>query len=508
MSTYGSSKANVMAIVAESAAGTPVDPSGATEFVAMQPDFTMTPNFEQLENEEIRASIGKSKTIQGLESPEGSMSHYLKHSGTEGSYPEYDLLMESLFGSKSANGTQRVTDAASSVSVVKLTAGGGDFARGKAILVKDPTNGFNIRPVHSVSTNDLTLGFTLATAPAAGIGVGKCVNFTPTNSAHPSLTIHSYRGNGQLYDVMAGAVVSEMAIQAEAGQFINTSFSFQGTKYYFNPIRISASTDTLDFDDAAGAGPFSATLTNKLWTDPHELAEAIEDAMNAVGSVDTFTCTYLDNDATNGGKFRFTTTGANMQLLWNTGAGTAQTIGTKLGFSVAADDTGAATYTSDSAQTYAAPYTPTLDSSDPIAAKYLEVMLGDSTDYACFCAQSVGITVTNTITDVLCICAESGIDQKKATAREVKIKITALVDKYDADKFHRFKQNTETRFAFNFGPRSGGNWIPGFCGNVYVPTATISAFNLTDLETLIGVDMELTGFIDSSGNGEVYLNFL
>ncbi len=507
---YGSSKSNVCAVVKESAAGTPVDPSAGTDYVALQPDFTLTPNFEQLSNEEIRASIGIAKTVQGLEQPEGSFSHYLKGSGTEGTAPEFGDLLESLFGSTSANGTERTTTVGSTTSVISLGAGGSDFARGKALLIKDGTNGYSIRPVHSVSTNDLTLGFRVATAPATGINVGKCVNYAPANSGHPSLSIHSYRGNGQLYELLAGALVSELNITAEAGQFVNASYSFQGTKYHFNGIRLAAADTKLDFDDALSAGPYAATLTAKVYRDPHELAQAIQDAMNtaSAGSANTYTCVYLDNTSGSAGKFKITQNAGNMSLLWNTGANTANTVGNAIGFSVAADDTGAGTYTADSAMSWAAPHTPSYDSTDPIAAKNLEVLLGDVDDYLCFCASSISIQVSNTLANIPCICAESGVDQKKPTGRQVKVNITALIDKHDADKWKRMRANEETRFAFNFGVKDGGNWVAGKCGNVYIPTCTVSQFSITDLESLIAVEMELTGYVDTSGNGEVYLNFL
>lgn len=498
----GSNKSNVLAIVPEVTEGTPVDPTGATDYVALQPDVSLTPSFDVLENEEIRASIGRSKPIQGLERPEMSFSHYLKHSGVEGQAPEISDLLKSAFGTETVNSTQRTTTSSSTVSLIKLGAGGSDFARGFAVLVKDGTNGYSIRPVHSVSTNDLVPGFNLANAPASGIGVGKCVNYGPANSGHPSLTAWLYRGNGHSIEMIAGAKVNEFGFQADAGQNINANFSLQGTKYHFNPIRIAAADTKLDFYD--GTTDFSATITAKVYRDPYELAQAIQDAMQTAASSSAYTCTYSSST----GKFTFTKASGTFQLKWNTGANTANTVGDKIGFSTAADDTGALTYTSDNAQTYAAPHTPTYDSSDPLAAKNHEVLLGDATDTSCFCASSISFQLSNTQADVLCICSESGVQSKVPTGREVSVQITALLDKYEADKFRRFRANTETRFAFNFGTKSGGNWVAGTCGCLYIPTSVISSFELTDLDSVIGLNMELRAYVDSNGNGEVYLNFL
>lgn len=510
--TYGSSKANVLAIKKETTAGTVVAPGATTDFLALQPDFEMTPNFETLENAEIRSSIGMAKPIQGLEQPTASFSHYLKHSGVEGTAPEFNDVLESAFGTTSSNGTQRTTTTSSTTSLVKLGAGGSDFARGKAILLKDSTNGYAIRPVHSVSTNDLTLGFQVSAAPGSGIGVGKCVNFAPANSGHPTLSIHSYRGNGHVYDLIAGAVAREVNIQATAGQLINMSLSFEGTKYFFNPITIDADDTYLDFHD--GTSDFAVTVTAKVYRDPHELAQALQDAMNNSGAAGAgnYTVTFYNDDATNSntnqGKFKIAVSSGTLTLKWQSGTNTANTIGDAIGFDTSANDTGSTSYTADNAMTWAAGYTPSLDSSDPISAKNLEVLLGDSTDYACFCAQEVNFTLTNTLQNILCICAESGVDQKKVVAREAKVTVKALLPKHEAGNFKRYRANSDTRFAFNFGTKSGGNWVAGTCGNLYIPSGVISKFNMVDLDTMIGIELELSAYVDSSGNGEVYLNFL
>lgn len=505
MATLGSTKSTVMAIMPEITEGTPVAPSGATDYVALQPDLAISPNVELLTNDELRSSIGTSKGILGLERPELTFSHYLKHSGTEGTAPEFNELLQGVFGTETANATERATTTSSTVSLLKLAAGGSDFARGKAVLIKDATNGYSIRPVHSVSSNDLTLGFNLANAPGSGVNVGKCVNYAPANSGHQSLTAWVYRGNGQAVEMVSGAKVTDFSMTADAGQLINSTYTMVGTKHHFNPITIGTSDRYLDFTNDDGT--FAAAVTAKVYKNPHELAQALQDAMNAASTGETASVVYSNST----GKFTITSSGTLLSLLWNSGTNTANTIGDKIGFSVAADDTGtgAATgYTSDNALSFASPYSPTYDSTDPIAAKFHEILIGDATDTTCFEASSISFTMTNTRSEVQSICAESGVNSILITGREVTITVTGLLDKYEAGKYNKFANNTETRFAYNFGVKSGGNWVGGKCGCLYVPTATITNFTLTDLESVIALEMELRAFVDSSGNGEVYLNFL
>jgi len=147
-----------LAIVEEVTEGTLVEPSVGTEFIALQAGFAFAPNFENLENDEIRASIGRSKSILGLERPDASFNHYMRASGVEGTAPGFRLLLKAVFGSENVNSTERTTTAGSTVSVIELAAGGSDFARGRALLIKDGTNGFSVRNVQSVATNSLTLG--------------------------------------------------------------------------------------------------------------------------------------------------------------------------------------------------------------------------------------------------------------------------------------------------------------------------------------------------------------
>lgn len=498
-------RSSQLAVVEEATEGTLEAPTLATQFLAIQDGFTLEPNFDILENAEIKNSIGVAKPIQGLEQPQGSFDHYFRHSGVEGQAPAFLPLLRSAMGSSSANATQRLTAAASTVSVVKLAAGGTDFARGKAVLVKDGTNGFSIRPVHSVATNDLTLGFDLAAAPAAGLGVGKCVNVAPANEGHPSLSLWMYRGGGGALEAVAGSKVTEMSLKIEAGELINGSFSFQGVKYFFDPIIIGATDTKLDFTDDDGT--FVATVTAKTYRSPHELAQALQDAMNSASPGEVKTVVYLDAS----GKFKITSTGTVLSLLWNTGGNAANTIGDKIGFLTAADDTGVAAgtgYTSDNAQSWASAITPTFDAADPLAAKNHEVLIGDSDDTVNFCAESIDIKLTNTIVDQKCVGAESGVEAKIHNRREVECTIIGFLERHDADKFNKFANNSDIRFAYNFGVKSGGNWVAGKCGNVYIPSATVSAFRLGDSDGLVTMEITVKAYVDDSGNGEFFLNFL
>lgn len=494
---------SVLAAKVESVEGTPVSPTAAGDYVPLQDDFTMEPAFEVLENVELKASIGRSKPILGLENPTASFSHYLKHSGVEGQAPQFDEILTAGFGAEVIASTEYNTVAASTTLVVKVDSGEGvNFQRGQALLVKDATNGYSIRPVLSVSGDDLTLGFALANAPALGVNLGKAVLYKPANTGHQSLTLWHYAGNDGAVQMMAGGRLTEYGLSFQAGQLINQSFSFEGLSYYFNPIEITATSKYIDFTDDTGT--FAAVLTEKFYKDPHDLASAIQTAMDGL-TAETITCTYSDST----GKFTIaTSTSTIFSLLWNSGVNAANTIAAKIGFSAAANDTGATSYIADNALSFAAPQTPSYDNSDPLAAKSNSLLIGDATDNTCFAANTVNFTMTLEKSNIDSICSDSGRSGSLINGREVTITVNAILEKYDADKFRRFREGDQTAFMYAFGTKSGGNWVAGKCGCLYVPTATIVSHSIVDNNGVFDIALELNAYVDNDGNGEVYLSFL
>ncbi len=494
-------KSSVLATKKETTEGTIVWPTAGADFLPMQPDASITPNIESLENEEIKSSIGKAKPIAGIETPEASFSLYVKHSGVEGQAPNNSELFEALFGSTTVQSTERTLTTGSTTTVLELAAGGTDYARGKAVMIKDGTNGYSLRPVHSVSTNSLTLGFPVSVAPLTGVTCGKFVNFSPANADHPAVSVFLYNGNGHSIEALAGGKVTEYSMEATAGELINGSFTLAGTKYYFDPIEITSSTEVIDFD--IGGGALAASVAVKTYKTPHELASALQTAMVAAGGTG---CTVVYSNTT--GKFTIAKASGTLSLLWNTGTNTASTIGTKLGFSVAADDTASLSYAADNAQSFAAGYTVAYDAADPLVAKANEVLLGDGTSTVGFCAESISWTFANENTQVKCISAEGGVDANFFQGREITVEISGRLDKWDADMINKFLNNTEARFMYAFGEKSGGNWVAGKCGLIYMPTCVVSAFQREDIDGVIAASITLTGFVDNSGNGEIYLNYL
>lgn len=496
-------RSSVLAIKAETTEGTPVKPTAGTDAVALQPDFAMEAAFDILSNDELKSSIGKAKPILGSENPTASFSHYLRSSGVEGQAPNYGLLFKAMLGDQSTASTQYNTVSSSTTSIVKVDTGeGATFERGEFLLIKDGTNGYSIRPIHSISGDNLTLGFNLATAPGTGIDLGKCVLYKPANLSHPTLSIWHYLGNDGAIQLMSGARVTGIDIDLTAGQLANASYSLEGIEYYFNPIVITASNKYIDWTEDAGTK--AASVEEKTYKDPHELAEALQTAMQAQSS-DTITVTYSNST----GKYTITLAGgATLSILWQSGTNNASSIGTTIGFLVAANDTGALTYTSDGAVDFGFPYTAEFDDADPVAVKNQEVLLGDNDDATCFGASAVQISLGNSRAVIDDICEVSGRAGSIITERTVEVTITARLQQYDVDKFYRFRTGQNTRFAYHGGEKSAGNWVAGKCFGLYIPDATITAFTVEDQDGLAILNMTVAAYVDSSGNGEIYFGTL
>jgi hypothetical protein len=494
----GLQRASVFALAKEVTTGTYVKPTLGSQFVPLRPGNEISFEPEQLESDEVLNDIGASKSAVGKEKLSGKHSVYLKHSGAEGVETEVGILYESVMGSKNIIAVEKTTLSSSTTTLIKVTSGA-DFVQGQALLVKKG-NGYKIANVKSISGNDLTLAFALDSAPAAGTSLGKAVTYLPQASGHPTFSTTKYLGNGFAIEASAGNTVTEASITMDANGYAEVEFSFEGTKYLYNPIELLASDVYLDFTD--NTGTYAAIVSAGIYKTPVEVADALAAAMNAVSSKG-FTVVFSSST----GKFTIGAgTATLLSLLFNTGANAANTIGDKIGFSVAANKTGSLSYASDNEQSYAASLTPSYDSADNIIVKGAELFIGNQTDNICFCAQSVSLAVAKTVEDVDCICEESGVLEKVPTARTATMEVTAVLKKHDVALLDALLKNSGISAMMNCGPKSGGNWVPGKCFNAYIQNCTVSKYT-TSGDSFIAVNISLKGYVTTTGK-DVYLNFV
>jgi hypothetical protein len=408
-------------------------------------------------------------------------------------------MYESLMGDKQVAATEYDTVSSSTTTVVKVNTGeGAQFIEGQALLIKNGS-GYEIRNINSISGDNLTVNFALDNAPGTGVNLGKAITYIPAASGHPTFSTTKYIGGSHAKEAVAGNTVTELSLKMDANGFGEAEFSYEGTKYYYNPIIITSSNKYLDLTDDTGT--LAVSVVEGVYKTPVELADTLAAALD-VASTETYTVTYSSTT----GKFTIASGSTVLSLLWKTGTNAANSIGTTLGFLVASNDTGAVTYTSDNAQTYTASYTPSYDSADAIIIKGAELFIGNSTDNVCICAQSVALTISKTVEDVDCICEDTGVLEKIPTARTVEMQVTAVLKKYDVALLDALLNNDGISAMLNAGPKSGGNWVAGSCFNAYLQKCTVSQYT-TSGDSFVQANITLKGYV-SSTEKDIFLNFV
>jgi hypothetical protein len=503
------SRATVAAVMEEVTEGTYVPPAAGTDVIPLLSGaFEMDPNTEVITSDEIRNSIANSEPSLGIESPTFSLDQYLKHSGVEGQAPNAHELYKAAFGAAEVNTTQYDTVAGSTTTVINVDVGeGATFSKGEGLLIKDGTNGYSINAVHSVSVDALNLAFPIINgAPGTGINLGKAIKYSPVNNGHPALSITYFQGNEGAIEAAAGVKISSLSLEANAGEPIKASFEGEGTKHFFNPITITATSKYIDAED--DGGNFTAILEEKTYKNPEELALEIASKLDAAAAPATTVTASWNPTGANSGKFTITASGTVVfKLEWLTGANTANSAKTKLGFNNT-DDTGALTYSSDNVQSYAFPFTASYDSAGLLVAKNQEIRFGVGTETDCYCVQNLTFNLNQEVQSVKEICAETGVSEKLISSRESSLDFVATLKKHDTRPFNFYYNNTTVRFLYSFGEKSGDNFVAGKSGCLYIANAKLSASKVAESDDIVVIEGTLTGFGPADATGEVFLNFL
>lgn len=509
-------RSSVFAFIKEDTEGVLKDPTAAS-FTAVREGAALIGAVETTTSDEVRNSIGASKSFVTKEAPTGSIPKYLKTSGVEGQAPDYAILIESCIGSLTVNATEYLTTAGSTAgdsttrAQLALTdTEGANFSVGQAVLVKDGVNGYAVRNIVSKDeTGDpdlLDMSFNFNTAPGSGIGLGKAVFFEPADSAQPTFSSHQYQASttdSAVHIAEAGCRTTSMTLEYPANDLASAAFEIGGISFYQNPISIGPTNKNIEFSDSLG--DVVATLEEKVYQTPIDLADEISAKMTAASALsagDVITCTFGSSD----GKFTISTDGTILSLLWFTG-GIGNQVGDTIGFLTGADDTGALTYTSDSAQTYEPPVTPVYDDSEPQIVRDNMLQIGSFSDYECFGGQSLTITVSTPKTDVPNWCATSGVDESLILSREVTVSGTLKFKKHDVERVYKLLRNQTVQLAFVTGQKVAGNWVPGTITSVFLPEVSVTTENVADNDGYMVEQFEGTATVGSTLN-DIYINML
>ena len=500
-----STKSKVYAFVKEVTEGVLVDPA-ATDFTAAREGTSLAPAVETTTSDEIRNSIGASKSFVTKEAPTGSVPKYVKTSGTAGVKPDDAILAESCIGSVIENGTEYFTVAGSFAGdddnrayIAVADGEGANFRVGQSLLIKDATNGYAVRSIVSIDSSGvpdlLYLNFNLGVAPAAGVGLGKAVFWEPKDSGQPTFSAHEYQSSASdsaLHLAVAGCRTTAMNYEFPANDLASVSYEIAGISFSQNPIRIEAANKYIDFTDSSST--VAAILSEGVYQTPIDLADEIASKMTGV-SVDTISCKFGKD-----GKFTISSDGGELSLLWNTGANTANTAGATLGFDILADDTGSLSYVSDNEQSYAPLVTPIYDDSAPTVVRDNMLLLGSPSDYLCLGGQSLTISVATPKTDVPNWCAKSGVDESIIQSRETTVSGTLKFKKHDVERVYNLLRNNTVQLSFVLGQKEAGNWKPGTVTTVFLPEVSVTSNQVAEADGYIVEEFEGTAIVGAALN--------
>lgn len=465
-------RSSIFAIKNETTTGVLEPIAASTDFLILRSGgFNIDPQIESLQtNELIAGSLGDSASVAGKESPTGSYGCYVKNTGSTATAPLWTDFMESLIGSRVDNATEYATIAGSSTTVLKVTNGGTLFRVGQAVMIKDQVNNYSIRNVATTQDSDVTLNFAVSNACTTGTLLGNASEFIPTATPHPSFSSWLYHANGAAVEAVAGCRCNSANLSFPAAGFAEATFNYSGTKYYFNPIRILSSNKYIDFKEGAGGAELTATLTTGFYR-PEELATEIKTKMEAVGA-ETYTVTWSAIT----GKYTIASAGSYLSILWNSGTNTANSAKTTLGFANT-DSTSALTYTSGTALTWSASYTPSydVDGVASIVVKNAELFIGNQSANTCVKASEVSVTIDGTITEITSLCSPSGVYEKSITKMMATLTMTTLLEKHRSDYINSLLTSAGLSAMLNVGQKDGSsNWLPSQCFNIYFPNANIT----------------------------------
>jgi len=501
-------RSQVLAFKKETTEGTLEALTAGTEFVPSREGTSITNALDSVDTDELVAGdIGASAPVVVGSTPSLSWPFYVRHSGVEGQAPNWGVTIESSLGDVDTNGTEHDTIAASTTSVIKLDVGeGASHPVGSALLIKDGTNGYEIRNVDSVSTDDLTMNFNIANAPASGVNTGKHVLYRPVGTGHPTYSAYRYQAasSSAFKEAVSGVRTTSLGMEFPAKDLITGTVEGEGLKYYWNQVVIDATNNKIDITDDGGV--IAVTLESKVYATQLEFAAEVATKCTAasVGSGDDVISCVYDSST---GRYTLSSSGSTFELLWLSGANNATGAYAELGFDKV-DETGATTYTSDSAATYDPDFTPDFDDADVIVARNAELLLGDNDEITCRKASNISLTIDTPKTDVNSICAVTGRAATLTLERTVTLSATLILEEHEAEIFDRAINNTTTKFMFNFGEKdSSGNWEAGKCINVYMQSAKINATPVQDQDGYAIIALEATGFVTSSTK-DVYINFI
>jgi hypothetical protein len=200
MSTGITKNTTIVAVNVESTEGTYVAPAGASDgyIQPLQDGFEFTPSKESIQRNILTSSIGKVSPRVGMKSVAVTLPVEFRASGTEGTAPDFDILLKGAMGdSRSIASNITTKNSGNTGSVLQIEDGDiASLSVGDIIVVKE-TAGHHPCAITAKTTGTGTATITILPAKASGsfsnsVVLSKSKTYFPANSSQRFL--HRFTG--------------------------------------------------------------------------------------------------------------------------------------------------------------------------------------------------------------------------------------------------------------------------------------------------------------------------
>lgn len=227
----------IVAVKKEVTEGVYLAPASATDgfFVPIRGKVDIDTMRELVKRDILVASLSAAQPIKGIRSGAAKFSAELRGGSLEGAEPDFNPMIEGIFGSVRQVSSEIVTGTSNTSTILQI--GDGDIASlpvGSIFVVKkagahhlcvvtanDPTGG----------SANVTVSPTIPYTPADHVVLSKFTNYAPVNHGHPTMSASVYWGNGVLEKAFGLRTADMVLSNFKTGKLPSLDFVLEGLGY-------------------------------------------------------------------------------------------------------------------------------------------------------------------------------------------------------------------------------------------------------------------------------------
>jgi len=250
---YVTRKSAVIYVTEEVTEGTAVDPTLGSQAVGVLEDnFELNPEKELVERNNLTSSIAQTIPRTGIKTSSVTLGVEGASSDTEGSEPDYGLLMQSALGATRSSSAAVTSGTGHTTTTVNIDDTDiSEFSVGDIVVIKE-SGAYHTSPIAAVDATPGSANITLLVAGGASfsdaVEIAKFTTYYGESSGHKSLTVTKFLEDA-IKTQAAGCKVSSLSLEGfETGQLSSFVFGLTGLGF---AETLAASGLTPSFGNAA-----------------------------------------------------------------------------------------------------------------------------------------------------------------------------------------------------------------------------------------------------------------